>query len=92
MIEQDIAKGRQAKELLDNPLLNECFDALEKELLNQWRQSSVEDPAGREKLYLMYKMQERLKLHIRTFLDTGKMSEAILEQDTIMQKTKKLLG
>ena len=92
MIEQDIAKGRQAKELLDNPLLNECFDALEKELVSQWKQSSAEDPVGREKLFLMFKMQERLILHIRTFLDTGKMSEAILAQDTMMQKAKKLLG
>jgi hypothetical protein len=92
MIEKEIEQGRQAKELLENPLLNECFNALEKELSDQWKSSSVEDQDAREKLYLMYKMQERLKLHIKTFIDTGKMAEAILQKDTLAQKAMRLIG
>src|SRR5215218_6100736 len=45
------AKALRAQELLDNELLAEAFSTLEQSYIAAWRATTIEDVAGREKLF-----------------------------------------
>lgn len=66
-----VAKGRAAKELVENPILTEALDAIEKEIEMGWKNSSAEDQAGRDNAYLMFRLLKRLRGHLRQIIVDG---------------------
>jgi len=80
--EQDVLRGRQAQELLEHPLLIEAFEALESEVLSAWKASPARDVEGREKLWLMLSLCEKVKNQITSVVNTGKIAQKELESLT----------
>ena len=78
--EAEILRGRQAAELLEHPLLVEAFAALEKEVLDAWKASPARDAEGREKLWLMLHLSQKVKGHLETVVVTGKMGQIRLDE------------
>lgn len=72
-------KGERAQMLLDSPLLNEVFDALEQEYIGFWRNSTpLGDTAGRERLWQAVHILGTVKSHLQTIVNDGKVSRAEL--------------
>lgn len=78
--EQEVSRGEQARDLLNHPLLVEAFDLIEGETIKAWEDSPARDTEGRERLWLQLKLLRRLRGHIESVVDSGKMARATLAQ------------
>lgn len=78
--EFEIARGERAQQVLREPLLQEAFETIEKELTEQWQTSPVRDVEGREKLYLTLLCLRKVQRHLESVVETGKVAQATLAQ------------
>jgi hypothetical protein len=69
--EQRIAKGNHAKRLLEDEVLRDAFDSVERDIFEEWRTSDIMDYDVRSDLFLTLKCLERLKARLRAILDDG---------------------
>jgi len=72
-------REEHAKRLLDDQLFVEAFDTLEKNLLDTWTHSSVNDVDSREQCWLSLRLLERVRLHLTSIIETGNMARKIQE-------------
>lgn len=78
--EQENQRGQQAERLLADPLLVEAFETIEQEITQQWITSPARDADGREKLWMMQQMLYRVKGHLDSVVESGKLARATLAQ------------
>ena len=76
----DARKGHEAKELLENPILVEAFEALEREYLKAWRQSKPADDEERERLWLAVGILDEIKRHLRVVVENGVMAKRDIDK------------
>lgn len=77
-LEREIQRGERAAQLLNEPLLVEAFSEIEREYIEQWKNSPARDEAGREKLWLTLKLLHRVHGHLTQTLETGQIAKATL--------------
>jgi hypothetical protein len=75
-----VTRGQRARAILDDPLVDEAFAAIERECLAEWRRAPARDVEGRERLWLMLKMTERLKAHFVSLIDSCKVAAERIAQ------------
>ena len=75
----DIERERHAKNLLQDTLLQESFDTLEKNLQDTWTHTGVDDIEAREQCWLSLRLLERMRLHLTSIVETGEMAKKIQE-------------
>ena len=68
-------RARRAQSLLNDPLIKEAFETLEKDLLDSWRNSGTSDTETRESLWLAMRLLDRIHTHLQSILETGQMAE-----------------
>lgn len=91
-IETRLYDGDRAREVLENEQFNLAFDAIQAEIVEQWKQAPARDHTGREALWTMLKLSERLKLALTSTLETGKLAKAELERkQTLAERAKSLV-
>jgi len=74
----DANQRKQASErILSDPIFNEAWDALEEEIMVNWRNSNDIDIETRERLWLSLKYLNHLKNHFRSIVTTGKMERSL---------------
>ena len=75
----DVQRGRDAERLLENPLLKEAFEEIEKYQISRWRSvvGSVEDSAWtvRESAQSILMGLDAFREQLASFVTTGKMAE-----------------
>ena len=76
----DEHREERAKSLLSNPLFNEAFDVLKKDLLNRWEVSGSTEVEARESIWLAMRLLDRVHAHITSIVETGRMSEILDKQ------------
>ncbi len=76
----DSRRGQEAKELLENPMLVEAFEALEREYLKAWRQSKPADDEERERLWLAVGILDEIKRHLRVVVENGVMAKRDIDK------------
>jgi hypothetical protein len=86
--EKEVQRGHQAQAILDDPLYQEAFDAVRKEITRQWQNSPARDAEGREKLWLSSKLLDRLEAHLTSVMESGKLAKATLAQRAGLSATK----
>lgn len=92
-IDIDLARGARAKEILENELYIEAFQTIKDEVLEAWQQSPSRDLEGREKLYLMLGMLNKVQSTLQTVMETGKIAQAQLAHNqTILDRAKEWAG
>lgn len=69
-----IDKGFHAKRLLEDEVLIEAFETIEKDIFEEWRASGVNNYDERTDLFLTFKCLERLKARLRAILDDGTLA------------------
>lgn len=92
-LSERIYNADQAKLVLENAAFQQSFEDIKQELIEQWKTSPARDPEGREKLFLMLKMLEKVQLCLQASLDSGKLAAKELEyQESLAKKAKSWLG
>jgi hypothetical protein len=72
-------REEHAKRILTDPLFVEAFELLEKNLLNSWSSSGVNEIDTREQIWLSLRLLERIRLHLTSIIETGDMARKLKE-------------
>ena len=75
----EFREGR-AKSLLENPLFQEAFDVLKKDLMNRWENSGSTELEARESIWLAMRLLDRIHAHISSIVETGRMNDILDKQ------------
>ena len=92
LLQQTTARGTRAKALLDDELLAGAFDALEASYTLAWRQTLIDDVAGREKLFLAINIVGKVRDHLGAVLANGRLAQAELKELAQTAERRKRFG
>lgn len=73
------AKAARAKNLLENELLTEAFKTLEETYTQAWRNTTVNEVNGREKLFLAINIVGKVRDHLANVVNNGALAQAELK-------------
>jgi hypothetical protein len=85
--DDEIRRGVRAQAILADPLVEEAFAALEAQCIDEWRRAPARDVEGRERLWLMLKLAERLQQHFASLVENGRLAG---ERIAALEKERKL--
>lgn len=92
-IEQRIYDANRAKEVLENEAFIAAFADTENEVIEQWKNSPARDNEGREKLWAYLSLLRKIKAHLTTSLETGRLAELDLRhKQTLAERAKGLIS
>lgn len=92
-LEQRIYHADRAREVLENEAYQQVFADAKQEITDQWTKSPARDQEGREKLWLMLSLLNKLETMLQSSLDSGKLARAELKhQKTLAERAKALVG
>jgi hypothetical protein len=81
-------RGMRAKALMENELLVEAFDGLEKLYTEAWRTSPPPAADQRERAWMALRMLDSVRADLRRLLDGGKIAQAELDRDARLNEAK----
>lgn len=73
--EEEISRGRQAQELMDNPILKEAFEKIERETLELWAGTNLSDVETREDLWRLLNSARQLRRNILNIQSSGEIAK-----------------
>lgn len=73
--DEEVRRGYEAQRLLENPLFIEAFKTIELELLTAWHESPAKDETGRERLWVMTNLLNRVESHVKSVALTGELAK-----------------
>jgi CTP:phosphocholine cytidylyltransferase-like protein len=80
--EKQIQQGQRAKQLLNDPLLKEAFEYLSDQYKTEIFNTSYNDHDQRQVLWMAYNMLDKIKGHLVSVMETGKLASSELENLT----------
>ena len=81
-LNNQVQRGQQAKRLLNDPLLKEGFEYLFEEYKKEIFNTSYNDHEQRQVLWMAYNLLDKIKGHLVTVMETGKLASSELENLT----------
>lgn len=92
-LDKRIYDADQARLVLENPAFAQAFDDIKTELIQSWQESPARDQAGREHLYQLLRLANKLEATLRSSLESGQLAKAQLQhQQTLMERAKQIVG
>ena len=91
-LERVTARAARAEALLGDELLSESFDTLEKSYVAAWRATTVDDVAGREKLFLAINIVAKVRDHLAGVVANGQLARAELKELAETAERRKRFG
>ena len=70
----------KAKALLSDPIFNEAFDTLKKDLMSRWDHSGSNELEARESIWLAMRLLDRIHGHLTSIIESGKMAKILDKQ------------
>ncbi|MGB0593408.1 MAG: hypothetical protein ACPGIF_04025 [Flavobacteriales bacterium] len=84
-----MSQSNKAKQLFENPLLQESFDKLKKAYQDSLFSTGVKEQETREMLWLAYNIVGKVEQNLKEVIDTGKLASKQLEDFRKSIKNKK---
>lgn len=73
MVDKEIKRSQQAKDILENPIFVEAINKIRSDLANEWLNSDVKNSEQRENIFIMRRMLELVVMQIQSVMETGKI-------------------
>lgn len=89
-LEQDIARGNRAKQLLSDELLIGAFTTLKTEYMKRWEECDSRDQDKRERLWWAVRVINEVRNNLQSVVNAGTVSKADL--DALMGQKPKRFG
>lgn len=86
-LDKQIQQGQRANQLLNDPLLKEAFEYLAEQYKSEIFNTNYNDHDQRQVLWMAYNMLDKIKGHLVSVMETGKLASSELENLT-RQSTK----
>ena len=77
--ETQIREGKRAQVLLNDPLLNQAFEDLLETYKQEIFHTSFADDDKRKSLWMAYNMLDKIRGHLQTIMESGKLAQKDLE-------------
>lgn len=92
-LDEQVRSGDEARAVLENPAFAQAFADIKQELIEQWKQAPARDLTGKEHLWNLHKLTEKLELALRSTLDTGTLArEQLRHERTMLERAKAAVG
>ena len=78
-IETQVREGKRAQVLLNDPLLKQAFEDLLENYKREIFYTSFTDDDKRRSLWMAYNMVDKIKGHLQTIMESGKLAQKDLE-------------
>jgi hypothetical protein len=78
-IETQVREGKRAQVLLNDPLLKQAFEDLLETYKQEIFNTSFTDDDKRRSLWMAYNMLDKIKGHLITIMESGKLAQKDLE-------------
>jgi hypothetical protein len=91
-LQQQTDRGAEAAILLENRLLQDALNAIEKEVFDQWMQCPARDKEGKEALWQLAKTAQKFRGVLTGYIETGKLATSQLSQFEERRGIRKLFG
>jgi hypothetical protein len=88
-LQEEVSQSNKAKQLFENPLLQESFDKLKKAYQDSLFSTGVKEQETREMLWLAYNIVGKVEQNLKEVIDTGKLASKQLEDFRKSIKNKK---
>ena len=72
--EHEVSLGQRAAEVLENEAYIAAFESIRTEILDQWKNAPARDTEGREQLWLMQSMLNKVQATLESTMQGGKMA------------------
>ena len=76
----DTAREENSKRLLADPLFQEAYNELRKDLMSRWEVSGSSEVESRESIWLAMRLLDKLHGHIKSIMETGHMNRMLEKQ------------
>ncbi|MEH2501234.1 hypothetical protein V1290_000045 [Bradyrhizobium sp. AZCC 1578] len=91
-LQKATARAARAQRLLEDELLAEAFTSLESSYTSAWRATTIDDVSGREKLFLAINIVGKVRDHLTTVVNNGKLAAKELKDLAETAERKKRFG
>ena len=88
-LQKEVSQSNKAKQLFENPLLQESFDKLKKAYQDSLFSTGVKEQETREMLWLAYNIVGKVEQNLKEVIDTGKLASKQLDDFRKSIKNKK---
>jgi len=78
-LEKRIYNADRAREVLENEAYRSAFETIQAEITEQWKKSPARDVEGREKLWLMLSLLNKVEAVMQEALTDGKLAKQDLQ-------------
>ena len=78
--EQQVRQGKRAEQLLNDPLVQTAFEDLLKIYKQEIFNTSFADDEKRRYLWVAYNMVDKIKGHLQSIMESGKLTQQELDQ------------
>lgn len=78
-LQRNVTLGREAKTLLENPILVATLEHLEHAYLDAWRDTSPDQTRQREQLWMAVNVVGKFKDHLGIVVQNGKLAQAEID-------------
>jgi|TARA_R100001163_G_scaffold65788_1_gene64873 hypothetical protein len=85
-LNKQIQRANQAKRLLDDPLLKEGFEYLFEQYRTEIFKTNYKDHEQRQVLWMAFNLLDKIKGHLVSVMETGKLASTELENLTRQSK------
>lgn len=83
---QELVRGNQATEVLNNPIYQEAFTAIRAKLMDEFQKTKFRQSKLRDEIWRQMKSVDQVQKHLEQVMRSGQISEA-----TIARRSKKLV-
>lgn len=91
-LQADITRGHRAEVLLQDSMLAEAFEKLRADYLSAWEATKYNDTDGRERLWQAVQIVGKVKTHLQSVVNDGKLAKAEVDHLRTMGERKKIFG
>ena len=78
--EKQVRQGKRAEQLLNDPLVKTAFEDLLKIYKQEIFNTSFADDEKRRYLWVAYNMVDKIKGHLQSIMESGKLTQQELDQ------------
>jgi hypothetical protein len=83
--DEQILRAEKAQRLLQDPLMAEALERLEKDVSDAWARSSIRDKEGQHELLLMMQTARKFKAIFTEYIQTGELLKHQLKTPKLRQ-------
>jgi len=86
--QQQLQRGIDASQVLDNAAFREAFVALNNAVVDQWRECPVRDVQGQTLLLQLVKITAKFEAILVGMVENGKLAQRRIELDSLRNESK----